>query len=91
GSWSANLTVNRSGEYKNITTGVNRTDVDGYTTVDVQGSYELAESGWRATVGANNLLDADFPFFDGYYGVDSAHVDFRRRVFFVDVVKEFNW
>ena len=91
GSWSANLTVNRSGEYKNITTGVSRTDVDGYTTVDVQGSFELPESGWRATVGAQNLLDADFPFFDGYYGVDSAHVDFRRRVFFVDVVKEFSW
>ena len=91
GSWSANLTVNRSGEYKNINTGVSRTDVDGYTTVDVQGSFELPESGWRATVGANNLFDGDFPFFDGYYGVDSAHVDFRRRIFFVDVVKEFTW
>lgn len=91
GSWSANLTVNRSGDYKNINTGVSRTDVDGYTTVDVQGSIELPASGWRATLGAHNLFDADFPFFDGYSGVDSAHVDFRRRVFFVDVVKEFTW
>ena len=91
GSWGANLTVNRSSDYKNVNSGVRRTDVDGYTTVDVQGSFELPQSGWRATVGANNILDADFPFFDGYYGVDSAHVDFRRRVFFVDVVKEFTW
>lgn len=91
GSWSANLTVSRSSDYKNVNTGVSRTDVDGYTTVDVQGSFELPESGWRATVGANNILDADFPFFDGYSGVDSAHVDFRRRVLFLDVVKEFTW
>ena len=68
-----------------------RTDVDGYTTVDLQGTYTLPESGWRITAGVQNILDADFPFFDGFHGVHSVHVDFRRRVAFVDIVKEFSW
>lgn len=89
--WGANLTINRSGSYKNINNGVARTDVDGYTTVDVQGTYARAQSPWRVTAGVQNVLDADFPFFDGYYGVDSAHVDFRRRIAFVDFVMELSW
>ncbi len=91
GPWGANLTINHEGSYKNVNTGVARTDVDGYTTVDLQGSYVLPESGWRFTAGVQNIFDADFPFFDSYTGVNSAHVDFRRRVAFVDIVKEFSW
>lgn len=89
--WSANLTLNFESSYKNINAGVARTDVDGYNTIDVQGSYRPANSDWKVTTGIQNLFDADFPFFDSYRGVDSAHVDFRRRVFFVDFVKEFSW
>ena len=89
--WGANLTVNRTGSYENINVGVSRTDVDGYTTVDLQGTYTPSESGWRITAGVQNIFDADFPFFDSYRGVDSAHVDFRRRIAFVDIVKEFSW
>ena len=89
--WGANLTINRSGSYKNINNNVSRTDVDGYTTVDVQGTYARPDSPWRVTAGVQNVLDADFPFFDGYYGVDSAHVDFRRRIAFVDFVMELSW
>lgn len=89
--WSANLTINHEGSYDNINPNVLRTDVDGYTTVDLQASYVLPESGWRITAGVQNIFDADFPFFDSYAGVDSSHVDFRRRVAFVDVVKEFTW
>ena len=91
GPWGANLTINHEGSYKNINTGVSRTDVDGYTTVDLQGSYVLPESGWRITAGVQNIFDADFPFFDAYSGVDSSKVDFRRRVAFVDISKEFSW
>ncbi len=91
GPWGANLTINRAGSYKNITTGVSRTDVDGYTTVDLQGTFARPQSPWRVTAGVQNVFDADFPFFDGYYGVDSAHVDFRRRVAFVDFVMELAW
>ncbi len=91
GDWGANLTINHESSYKNINTGVSRTDVDGYTTVDLQGTYVLPVSGWRMTVGVQNIFDADFPFFDSYAGVDSSHVDFRRRVAFVDIVKEFSW
>ncbi|MDE0129704.1 MAG: TonB-dependent receptor [Gammaproteobacteria bacterium] len=91
GPWGANLTINHASSYENINTGVSRTDVDGYTTVDLQGSYVLSESGWRFTAGVQNIFDADFPFFDSYRGVDSAQIDFRRRIAFVDVVKEFSW
>ena len=89
--WSGNLTINFESSYNNVNAGVAKTDVDGYTTVDVQGSYVLPNSDWRFTGGIQNVFDADFPFFDSYRGVDSAHVDFRRRVVFVDVVKEFSW
>ena len=91
GSWGVNLTINRAGSYENITPGVTRTDVDGYTSVDLQGTYSRPESGWRITAGVQNIFDADFPFFDSYAGVDSSHVDFRRRVAFVDISKEFSW
>ncbi|MDE0441007.1 MAG: TonB-dependent receptor [Gammaproteobacteria bacterium] len=91
GPWGANLTINRAGSYENINNGVARTDVDGYTTVDAQGTYARPDSPWRVTAGMQNALDADFPFFDGYYGVDSAHVDFRRRIAFVDFVMELSW
>ena len=90
-SWSANLTMNFESDYENVTPGVFKTDVDGYTTFDIQASYEHPESDWNITAGVQNLFDADFPFFDSYRGVDSAHVDFRRRIFFFDVVKEFSW
>jgi outer membrane receptor protein involved in Fe transport len=91
GDWGANLTINHASSYENISSGARRTDVDGYTTVDLQGTYTLPESGWRITAGVQNILDADFPFFDGFHGVHSVHVDFRRRVAFVDIVKEFSW
>ncbi|MCY3886045.1 MAG: TonB-dependent receptor [Gammaproteobacteria bacterium] len=91
GLWSGNLTINFESGYENIIAGVSKTDVDGYTTIDVQGSYMLPDSGWRFSGGIQNLFDADFPFFDSYRGVDSAHVDFRRRIIFFDVVKEISW
>ena len=91
GPWGANLTINRAGSYENIDNGALQTDVDGYTTVDLQGTYARPESPWRVTAGMQNAFDADFPFFDGYYGVDSAHVDFRRRITFVDFVMELSW
>ena len=91
GTWNGNVTINFESNYKNISPGVGRTDVDGYTTIDLQGTYVLPDSDWRITGGVQNIFDADFPFFDSYRGVDSAHVDFRRRVIFFDIVKEFSW
>lgn len=89
--WSANMTINYESGYTNTNAGVAKTDVDGYTTIDVQGSYVLPETDWRFSAGIQNIFDADFPFFDSYRGVDSAHVDFRRRIIFVDVAREFSW
>ena len=91
GQWNGNVTINFESGYTNTNAGVSVTEVDGYTTIDLQGSYMLADSDWRISGGVQNIFDADFPFFDSYRGVDSAHVDFRRRVIFFDIVKEFSW
>ena len=91
GPWNGNVTLNFESSYKNVNSGVTQTDVDGYMTIDGQISYVLPDSDWRLTAGIQNVFDADFPFFDSYRGVDSAHVDFRRRVIFFDIVKEFSW
>lgn len=90
-NWTANLTINYESGYHNTDPDAVTTSVDSYTTVDVQGTYILPASGWRFSIGVQNAFDADFPFFDSYYGVDSAHVDFRRRIIFLDIVKEFTW
>lgn len=90
-NWQASMTLRHSSDYENADEQALRTDVSSYTTVDVQGTYHLYDAGWRFTVGVENLFDKDFPFFDSFQGVDSSRVDFRRRVFVFDVVKEFTW
>ena len=91
GVWSASLTVKHKGSYRNTEDGARRTDVNGYTTLDLRGERSVEPWGLRVTVGIDNLLDADFPFVDNRYGINSRDVDFRRRVTFVKVVKEFSW
>ena len=91
GHWNGNVTLNFESGYDNVNVGVAKTDVDGYRTVDVQASYKTSDSGWHYTAGIQNIFDADFPFFDSYRGVDSAHIDFRRRIIFFDVVKDITW
>lgn len=90
-NWQASMTLRHSSDYENVDEQALRSDVSSYTTVDVQGTYHLYDAGWRFTVGVENLFDKDFPFFDSFQGVDSSRVDFRRRVFVLDVVKEFTW
>ena len=90
-NWQGSLTVRHSSDYENTDEQAVRRDVSSYTTVDVQGTYHLYDAGWRFTLGVENLFDKDFPFIDNFQGVDSSRVDFRRRVFVLDVVKEFTW
>lgn len=90
-SWQAGATLRHSSNYENTDENALRNDVSSYTTVDVQATYHLYDSGWRFTLGVDNLLDKDFPFIDNFQGVDSSRVDFRRRVVVFDVVKEFTW
>ena len=68
-----------------------RRDVSSYTTVDIQTTYSLYESGWSFMLGIRNIFDKDFPFVDNFQGVDSSRVDFRRRIVVGDVKKEFTW
>ncbi len=90
-NWQAGVTIRHSSDYENTDEQALRRDVSSYTTVDVQGTYHLYDAGWRVTLGIENLFDKDFPFVDNFQGVDSSRVDFRRRVFVLDVVKEFTW
>lgn len=91
GDWSASAVVNYSSSYDNEAAGAVITDVDSYTTLDLTTTYAMPKHGWRFTAGVNNLFDADFPFVDVRAGYDSTRVDLRRRVFFIDVTKEFDF
>lgn len=89
--WRASAVVNYTDSYRNTDEDANVTTVDSYTTVDVNVGYDLAESGWRLNLGINNLFDEDFPFVDSRNGVDSSRVNFRRRVAYLEVSKEFSF
>jgi outer membrane receptor protein involved in Fe transport len=91
GNWSANATLLYTSSYKNIHQDAIQTNIDSYTTLDVQGTYDWIGTGWRFTAGVKNLLEEEFPFVDIQGGVDSSKVDFRGRIFYLDFVKEFQW
>ena len=90
-NWRASAIVNHSSGYDNTDIEANIPTVDGYTTFDLNATYTLADKGWKFSAGVNNLFDEDFPFIDNRDGVDSRRVDFRRRVFFIDITKEFDF
>lgn len=89
GDWSANLTINHSSSYTFSDVDSPSRDVNGYTTVNLRIGHDLGDTGWRFSAGVNNLFNQDFPFVDQQGGVDSSRVDFRRRVFFLDMTKAF--
>ena len=89
--WSASAVLNHSSAYKNNELTATIEDVDAYTTLDLTATYAMPKNGWRFSAGVNNLFDADFPFVDVRAGYDSTRVDLRRRVFFIDVTKEFDF
>ena len=91
GDWSASASLNHTSGYDNEESRAVSTDVSGFTTVNLSGTYAMGDSGWKFSAGVNNVFKADFPFNDSFFGVDSSRVDFRRRVFFVDVTKEFDF
>ena len=91
GDWSASASLNHTSGYDNEEPNAVSTDVSGFTTVNLSGTYAMGDTGWKFTAGVNNLFEADFPFSDNQFGVDSGRVDFRRRVFFIDVSKEFDF
>ena len=91
GPWAASLTVKHKGGYRNTEEGALTTSVDAYTTVDVRGERAFPQFGLRLAAGVDNVFDPDFPFVDNRYGMNSRDVDFRRRVAFLKVVKEFSW
>ena len=73
-----------------------RTSSASYTTWDLQFRYgSQATSGFMRGVavqfGAQNLLDADFPFVDNRVGFATNRVNTRRRVIYIDLRKDFNF
>ena len=83
------LQANYSAGYENTTSRA-QVMVDSYTTVDLTGSYAFGESGWRLNAGARNLLNADFPFYDGFGTPwDPRRVDLRGRIVHLQVTKAY--
>jgi outer membrane receptor protein involved in Fe transport len=73
--------------------------VDGYTTVDLSGSYQYRGhsellSGVSITAGVRNAFDEDFPAINLVAGrvlpFDPRRVDVRGRVTFIEIGKKFN-
>ena len=91
GDWSAGAVLNHSSAYKNKELTATIEDVKSYTTIDLTTAYAMPQHGLRFSAGVNNLFDVDFPYVDVRTGYDSARVDLRRRVFFIDVTKEFDF
>ena len=84
------LQANYSAGYENTSSRA-QTMVNSYTTVDLTGSYAFAESGWRLNAGARNLLNADFPFYDGFGTPwDPRRVDLRGRIVHLQVTKAYS-
>lgn len=83
------LQANYSAGYENTISRV-QVMVNSYTTVDLTGSYTFGESGWRLNAGARNLLNADFPFYDGFGTPwDPRRVDLRGRIVHLQVTKAY--
>ena len=67
-----------------------------YTTWDLQLRYASQSTsgfmqGVKVQLGAQNLLDADFPFVDSQFGFNSSRVNTRGRVFYLDLRKDFSF
>ncbi|WIO73979.1 TonB-dependent receptor [Porticoccaceae bacterium LTM1] len=95
--YSASLFVNHSSGYTNADTGgpwyaPNPNEkVEGYTTVDVNGRYNLIESGWNLQLGVRNLFNSGFPHASTGYGFDAQRVDTRGRIVYFDISKTFEF
>ncbi|WP_129778231.1 TonB-dependent receptor domain-containing protein [Peristeroidobacter soli] len=110
GNWTGNLSVHNSSSYTNTIQAYSinnppagigsavKEEVDGYTTVDLSGSYRYRGDstlleGVAVTAGVRNLFDEDFPFIDLVDGrtspYDPRRIDVRGRVAFVELNKKF--
>ena len=79
------LQANYSGSYENNTSRA-QDKVASYVTVDLTGTWRFGDSGWSASGGARNLLDAEFPFFDGFGAPwDPRRVDLRGRIIHLEL------
>lgn len=72
-----------------------RTNSKGYTTVDLQLGYQFDDikgllSNTTLRLGAQNLLDEEFPFVDNRIGYAANRVNTRGRVIYLDISKNFN-
>ena len=90
GSYTANLGINYQSGYTLINVQAVSPEVGSYTSVDARAGYRTG-GGWHFALGVNNLFDRDFPFVDNRFGVDSSRVNFRRRIIYFDVTKDFEF
>lgn len=73
---------------------LSRDTIEDFTTFDLQVEYTIPESNsWLSQtsikVGANNLFDTDPPFLNRFNGFDGSFYNLRRRIFYIDLSKNF--
>lgn len=88
GPWTANLGINYESGHTLINVQAVSREVGSYTSVDARAGHRT-DGGWHFALGVNNLFDRDFPFVDNRFGVDSSRVNFRRRIVYFDVTRDF--
>lgn len=98
GGMGADLFINHSNSYQNTLTSIfsgntNQSigKIEGYTTVDLTGYYNMDRYGLKFTGGVKNLFSTPFPFADVNSGMpfDTSRVDTRGRIIYLGFKKEF--
>ena len=99
GNWGADLYVNYlpdyiNNDFENFSRGrtIPNTPVSSYTTIDVSGSYVMA-NGLTLRAGGRNILEQDFPFAltRDARPYDAKRVDPRGRMLFAEVAYDFSF
>lgn len=90
-NYGLNLYAHHSSSYVNGTFSPSMPQpVDSYLTYDLTGYYRLKGGSWSFNAGVRNLLDEEFPFFNGFGRPwDPRRVDTRGRTLYLEISKEF--
>ena len=86
------LAMNYSSSYAVPAWAAPQTRVENHMTLDLTGSYQFGDSGWKLYAGARNITNRKFPFLNGVGGSpwDPRRVDTRGRVLHLEIRKTYD-
>ncbi|WIO74208.1 TonB-dependent receptor [Porticoccaceae bacterium LTM1] len=93
GDMSATMQYNYSSSYSGRVAPQDGKKIRSYWTLDLNGTYSFADTGWKVNAGVRNLLNNRFPFLNNYGGPDwdPSRVDPRGRAIYAEVTKAFTF